>query len=39
MVFYLPSYGDMESASEHPDGLVVLAFMYSVSELLVTNFH
>lgn len=35
MLFYYYSYGSVESASEHPDGLVVLAFMYSVSEAII----
>lgn len=31
MVFYHHSYGSMSEAMEHPDGLAVLACMYTVS--------
>lgn len=30
MVFFRESYGDFEEAIDHPDGLVVLSFLYSV---------
>lgn len=31
MVFYRSAYGTIEEAVEHPDGLTVLSFLYSVS--------
>lgn len=31
MVFYHHSYGSMSEAMQHPDGLAVLACMYTVS--------
>lgn len=31
MVFYRFAYGSFEDALDHPDGLVVLSFLYSVS--------
>lgn len=39
MVFYYAPYGSMAEASDHPDGLVVLAFMYSVSNNKRTSYN
>lgn len=32
MVFFHDSYGSFEEATQHPDGLTVMSFLYSVSK-------
>lgn len=38
MVFFRNSYGSFEEATEHPDGLTVMSFLYSVSKKSTYSF-